>query len=231
MGRNRPKFVTGEIYHIFNRGVEKRDIFKNSADVRRFFESMVVFNTTKPIGSLRDFYEFQEIRKANPSQWSDHWEKREKLVEFIAYCLNPNHKHLVVMQRVDGGVSELMKRLGGGYTRYFNDRYERTGALFQGKFKAVHIATNEQLLHVSAYVNLNYRVHRYPQIKADLTKSSWSEYVGECSERVCNKDIVLDQFKNTDEYKQFSLSSLQEIIERRYEEKEEEDEVGRWLLR
>ena len=74
------------------------------------------------------------------------------LVEIVAYCLNPNHYHLIVKQISEKGIERFMQKIGTGYTNYFNKRYERSGALFQGKFKSIHIDSNEYLLHLSVYV-------------------------------------------------------------------------------
>lgn len=109
-----------------------------------------------------------------------------------------------------------MKRIGG-YTWYFNNKYERNGSLFQGVFKSMHIDSNEYLLHVSAYVNLNDRVHKLDGGYSALvqSKSSWKEYVDEGVGGICDKEIVLGQFRNADEYKQFALSSLDSIMKRK----------------
>jgi len=124
------KFANGEFYHIFNRGVDKRNIFSEEYDIYRFLKSMELFNSTEPIGSI---YEktFTDKKFGRPTSKSD---KSDKLVEFVCFCLNPNHYHVILEQITEGGISELMKRLGGGYTKYFNEKYKRTGSLFQGRF-------------------------------------------------------------------------------------------------
>ena len=73
----------------------------------------------------------------------------EKLVNITCYCLNPNHYHFILEQLVEGGISEFMKRLGGGYSNHYNKKYKRSGALFQGKFKSVYIESNKQLTFLS----------------------------------------------------------------------------------
>jgi putative transposase len=187
-------FLNDEIYHIFNRGTDKRNIFNDSFDLQRFFLSMNCFNNEEPIKSLWD------LRGRTP--------QGNKLVEFICYCLNPNHYHFMFKQLMDGGISEFMKRIGGGYTLYFNERNKRSGVLFQGKFKAVHISNNVQLLHTSAYINLN---NMTKTSAFNLSKSSWYEYTGEEKTNFCYKEIILDQFKTTHEYKEFALSTLKDI--------------------
>ena len=110
----------------------------------------------------------------------------------------------------------------------FNNKYKRSGSLFQGVFKDVHIDSNTYLLHVSAYVNLNDRVHKLGGEAAKLVKSmsSWEEYTNKKIKGICKKDIILGQFGSVSEYKKFALSSLELIKER----KEELRNLGEFLL-
>lgn len=211
----KPKLLNGEYYHIYNRGVDKRNIFMDSYDLARFFQCMDEFNTVNPIGSL---YESSFLDSSVRAM-----RRNKNLVQFIAYCLNPNHYHFIIKQIANGGIAEFMKRLNGGYTWYFNNKYKRSGALFQGRFKAVHAGTNEYLLHLSAYVNLNNLVHKLPLggSTAKLVKSSWEEYEREESHSgFCKTGVILEQFKNKVEYKQFTKSSLADIIDRKERKKE-----------
>lgn len=203
------KLANNEYYHIFNRGVDKRKIFSDYEDVCRFFQSMEEFNTLEPIGSIFE----NSLRK---KKYGHSVSKQINLVDFVCYCLNPNHYHFVLKQLVDNGIEKFMHRLGNGYTKYFNHRYERIGSLFQGRYKAVHINSNEYLLHVSAYVNLNDRVHRFGH---SVSKSSWDEYVKNDNNSFCEKGIILRQFRNSSEYREFAESSLIDIQERKDMEK------------
>jgi putative transposase len=151
---------------VFNRGVDKRKIFLDQQDLERFFQSMKEFNTLEPIGSI---YE-NSFRKN--SKLGDPISKFPKLVDFICYCLNPNHYHFILKQNIDNGIEKFMHRLGIGYTMFFNKENERSGALFQGRYKAIHIDSNEYLLHLSAYVNLNERIH---ELGDSISKSSWKQ--------------------------------------------------------
>lgn len=204
MATKRLSFAKKEFYHIYNRGVDKRNIFEDYEDMERFFESMREFNTVEPIGSLF------EVSFNN----SDYKKEKKSLVNFIAFCLNKNHYHFILEQVIDNGISEFMKRLGG-YTWYFNNKYERSGSLFQGPFKAVHINSNEYLLHLSAYINLNNKVHG---LGGETPKSSWEEYIGS-QKGLCKKEIVLGQFKDALEYKKFAEDSLDYIREKKEMEK------------
>ncbi len=110
-----------------------------------------------------------------------------------------------------------MKRIGGGYTNYFNCKYKRSGALFQGKFKSVHIKTNAHLLYLSAYVNKNYNIHGY---RADTWEfSSLPDYLGKRKDDLCNKGVILEKFKNSEDYADFASKNALHMEERKEDEK------------
>ena len=202
-------FTEGEYYHIYNRGVDKRNIFVNNEDHVRFLLGMKEFNVLDPIGSI---YENSFIKELPGHKIH----KQKPLVNFIAFCLNPNHYHFILQQATEKGIEKYMHRLGTGYTKYFNNKYKRGGVLFQGKFKAINIDSNEYLLRLSAYINLNYLVHK---LGSSASKSSWNEYIA-TQKGICNKRIILNQFKNVDEYKNFATDSLKDILERKQSDKE-----------
>jgi len=155
-------------YHIYNRGVDKRDIFMNKADLDRFALSVKEFNTVNPIGSIKDLMIARkgdsDVGRPNP------------LVSIVCFCFNPNHFHFIVKQEADGGISEFFKRLLGGYTKYFNLIHHRNGALFQGRFKSNLIDDDAYFLKIRPYTHLNYLVHNIPKEKKHLVLSSEKEY-------------------------------------------------------
>lgn len=216
MSIRKVEFATENFYHIYNRGVEKRTIFEGYFDTKRFFQSMILFNSVEPIGSI---YEHAFPLSKNKKI------KSEPLVGIVAYCLNPNHFHLILTPKVDKGIQTFMHRLGTGYTMYFNEKYKRDGSLFQGVFKATHIDSNEYLLHVSVYVNLNDRIHQLGGEASKLVKSSWNEYTSKDAGDIgiCERDIIIGQFKSPVKYKKFALSALDSIIKRKMKEKEWQD--------
>ena len=201
---NREPFANGEFYHVYNRGVDKRKVFLTDADFVRFLKGMDEFNSVDPIGSLY-------AKSFEKEKLSGSTAKSEDLVDVVAYCLNSNHFHFILRQVSENGISEFMKRLSGGYTWYFNNRLKRSGTLFQGRFKAIHVDYNPYLLHLSAYVNLNNLAHNISR----TYRSSWSEYNGEDNKGVCKKDIILDQFDGMNEYIRFAEETLKNIIERK----------------
>ena len=205
-------FTNNEYYHIYNRGVDKRTVFEDTEDLERFLLSLTDFNSPEAIGSIYG----NSFKKELVSEGL--------LVNIIAYCLNPNHFHLILEQTSDKGVEKFMQRLGTGYTMYFNNKYKRNGTLFQGRFKAKHINNNEYLIPLSVYVNLNNRIHQLGGSTSklvDLVKNSWEEYTNsDFHETFCKKDIILDQFKNKADYKKFALDLLPSFIESKVEQKE-----------
>lgn len=215
MARRKKVFAINEYYHVYNRGVEKRKIFRDRYDVDRFLQSMIAFNTINPVGSLRKVYE-QKNRGLTPVE-STGRKKEEQLVDIVAYCLNPNHFHLLLYEKTEGGISEFMKRVLGGYTWYFNNKYKRSGTLLQGRFQSSHVDSNEYLLHVSVYVNLNFCVHQYKKNVLQNILSSFDEYrsLKKKQPEICTKESILGQFKNKKAYVEFAEQSLIGICERK----------------
>ncbi|OHB09890.1 MAG: hypothetical protein A3H60_02710 [Candidatus Zambryskibacteria bacterium RIFCSPLOWO2_02_FULL_44_12b] len=202
------KFAEGEVYHIYNRGVDKRSIFQTPKDMSRFFEGMDLFNNLDSIGSLE-----RTVASRHGVSTKEVLDK-DRLVKFIAYCLNHNHFHFLLEQITEKGIERFMHKLGMGHSKYINAKYKRSGALFQGSFKAVHIDSNDYLLHASVYVNLNNRVHNYKH--GVLTKSSWEEYVTNNKvSNFCKKSTVLEQFKSREDYKNFAEDTLKDIVRKK----------------
>ena len=153
-------FSIDEHYHVYNRGTDKRVIFQDDHDYRRFIALLYLCNGTSAIDLYEHFQEgrtFLELYKIN---------RGEKIVDIGAYCLMPNHFHLILREAVEGGISLFMKKLGTSYAMYFNATNQRTGALFEGKFKARHADRDEYLKYLFAYVHLN---------PVKLIDSKWNE--------------------------------------------------------
>ena len=234
------KFVNDEYYHIYSRGVDKREIFMDEKDFTRFLKGMKKFNRIDAIGSLRDEDKLQ-TRSVCSDRHFVSGDSPNPLVEIICYCLNPNHYHFILKQITDKGISKFMHKLEMGYAKYFNAKYDRSGSLFQGEFKDVHINTNEYLLWLSGYVNGNDRIHnttRSVQLDRKQTPSvgdfrhsvsvsnwQWSSYPDYLSLRngtLCNQEemkIILDQFPNVKEYKKFVEVVIKESRKRKDIEK------------
>lgn len=196
-------YANGEYYHIYNRGVEKRDIFCDPSDYDRFLISMNLLN------DLNDglMIEWRDFKKCNQNASLDEFlklgfRKRKPLVEIVAYCLNPNHYHFILKQVCDAGVEKYLHKLGTSYTKYFNNKHKRSGVLFQGAYKAIQIDTNEYLLHLSAYVNKNNFIHGYSE-NNNWEYSSLPEFLGTRDNGLVSYGIITDQFTSRKEYSEF----------------------------
>jgi putative transposase len=202
-GRKVP-LITNQFYHVLNRGVGSQPIFLNKRDYQRMWESAFYYQNKKPVLSYSHFLRLPTKQR---DEFLERLQAQSKfLVEIIALCLLPNHFHLLLKQVKDNGISLFMANLTNSYTRYFNTKNERIGHLFQGKFKAVMIETDEQLLHVSRYIHLNpYSSYLVRNLnKLDIySYSSLPEYLGISSANFFQKEIILDQFKNISAYKKF----------------------------
>ncbi len=163
MAFKRPQLVNGEIYHVVIRGVGDSLLFKDKNDYYRGIFSLYEFNTTSPI-EIRKQREKRKITKASGDRISA--DTRELLVEIWAFWFMPNHIHLLVKQIKDRGITQFMRKLGVGYAAYFNKKYNRMGHLFQGRFRAVHIKDDKQLITVFVYIHTN---------GISLIEPSWKE--------------------------------------------------------
>lgn len=201
-GRPTP-LVTNEIYHVFNRGIDHRPTF---TDRRTFIRALKVINLYRfasPSISLSSFLRLSRQRRDDIL--NNLQNKSETLVEFISYCLMPNHFHFLLKQNRKNGIAKFMSNFQNSYTRYFNIRQNRIGPLFLDQFKAVRLQTDEQLLHVSRYIHLNpyssFIVKKLDEIEL-YSWSSFPEYLGK-KKRFCNLDLILSFFKRKKDYARF----------------------------
>jgi putative transposase len=136
------KFAFSEYYHIYNKGVDGRDIFLDDKDHKRFLLLLTVCNDTSPI-------EVREIKRRKGKMVR----RGETLTDIGAYCLLPNHFHMLVRERLDGGISRFIQKVSTAYTMYFNKRHRRSGPLFQGTFRSNHAEKDEYLKYLFSYIH------------------------------------------------------------------------------
>ena len=188
----RTEFANYEYYHIYNRGVDKREVFLDERDYGRFLEGICDFNNN--LNREERLRKAEKSELTSESELSSDFSAEPKLVDIICYCLNPNHYHFILKQNSDKGIEKFMHKLSTGYTNYFNKKNNRSGSLFQGRYKSIYVASNEYLLLLSTYVNANHEIHGYPE-KA-WAYSSYLDYIGKRDSKLCDKEIILDQFGN-----------------------------------
>jgi len=200
-------FQSGNYYHIYNRGVDKREVFGDKYDYLRFLESLQYFNSTENIGSLYERnYLTRKLKKAAVDKKSDFQLEvglqGKPLAEIICYCLNPNHFHLLLKQLIEDGIAKFMQKISIGYTKYFNEKYNRSGVLFQGKYKAVEVLSEEQICYISAYINGNAEIHQIAKAE-NWPWSSCLDYLGKRDGKLCQLKEILREFENVKDYRNY----------------------------
>ena len=139
-----------ELFHVLNRGVEKRQVVLDDKDRLRFVHDLFVFNDRN-----------QALNYILPGRHT--LRPRKLLVHIHAFCLMPNHYHLLLSNAIENGVPLFMKKLNMGYAKYFNEKYDRSGALWQGKYKRIRIERDAHLLYIPYYIHLNPLDISFPQ--------------------------------------------------------------------
>lgn len=145
MASRKIPLITGEYYHIYNRGLSQLVPFKNKREVLSFSRALIYYTQFKPPRR----FSFEKKFKDKTLRYE------ERLVSILAYCVMPNHFHLLLKQEMDDGISIYLQRLTLSFVRYYNVLHKRKGPVFESKFKAVRIESENQLLHVSRYIHLN----------------------------------------------------------------------------
>src|SRR3989338_1715779 len=210
-------FSANEIYHVLNRGVDKRKIFIDDGDYSRFLHDLFEFNDTEQVNNtaycFRNRPNFNDIA----SRYIGVREKkpRKLLVDVLAFCLMPNHYHLLLKPNFDDGVTQFMKKLNIGYAKYFNEKYERSGALFQGRFKAIQVTEEAHFIHLPYYIHFNPLDLKTPEWRERKLKdpttaikflgeyrwSSHLDYLGKKNfPSVTQRDFLLEFFGGTKGY-------------------------------
>lgn len=206
-GMRNIQFVNDEYYHIYNRGYGKQDIFLSDRDRSRFLFNLLCFQSPVVFSNLdRHPFNVQHpvlnkeglgLEKAELDEIVKH-----RFVELNVFAFMPNHFHSIVRQVGDGGISRYMQRALNSYTKFFNKKYERSGHLFQGPYQVVPVESNEQLLYLSAYIHRNVReIGGWEDKEHEYPWSSYQDYVGKDRwGELLKRDVILDQFRNPDEY-------------------------------
>lgn len=202
--------AVGEYYHIFNRGNYKQSIFKDERDWARFLFLIIYLQSpvnfpqiSRTISSFVKSQAFDiETNKINEII-------NLRYVELVEFALMPNHFHLIVHEKEENGITRYMHRILTSTTKCFNTKYQTSGHLFQGPYKAVHIEDNDQLLYLSAYIHRNPReLKSWKNKEHEYFWSSYKDYLGKNRwPGLLKTDIILDQFKDQNEYKTFIETS------------------------
>lgn len=204
MPSRRDIFINGGIYHIYNKTLDHKNIFKTSQVAERLLDLIYYYRSCRSdlrysmFVKLRGQIKLDRIKQIeNPENFK---------VEILSYCIMPNHFHILIKQIKENGIVRFTGDIVNAITRYFNVLANRKGPLFLTQFRSRRILTREQLIHVSRYIHLN----PYSSgVVTDLGKledypySSLGEYLGKTSRHLCEINVVLKQFVKRETYRKF----------------------------
>ena len=204
-------FSIEENYHIYSRGHDKRLIFQNEKDYNRFLAIMYLCNNTENI-------HLSDHPSSTLSELLD-IKRKDQLVDIGAYCLMPNHFHLLIHEKTESGISKFMQKILTAYTMYFNKKNERAGTLFSSSFKANHVDKDEYLKYLFSYIHLNPIKLMEPKWKEtgisnkkgaeaflnSYSYSSFPDYTNQerKQKNILNKEAFPKYFENIKEFKDF----------------------------
>ena len=206
-----------ELYHVLNRGVDKRQIFMDDRDRARFVHDLWEFNDVQFVDNVRHrLPTLSSSRKNIPLSSTDFvspYFAKERIVDLHGWCIMNNHYHLLISEKIDGGLTQFIRKLNIGYAKYFNERYERVGTLFQGRTKKILIRTDAHFLHILHYIHLNpldylqkaksWRdgyIQSANKVLAYLSRYRWSSYLDYCKQSnfpsILTTELFADVFSN-----------------------------------
>lgn len=207
MAIRKVNFEAGEFYHIYNRGNSKQKIFHDKSDYERFVSLLFLSN------GINNFNYYNLARDGALYEF----DRGENLVNIAAYCLMPNHFHILITQTPNGSVSKFMQKLTTAYVMYYNEKYEHTGGLFEGKFKSEHVNNDRYLKYLFSYIHLNPAKLKEPKWKEkglvnkksvigfleNYEFSSFCDYEGKGREKeaILNKEAFPNYFPNKKTFK------------------------------
>lgn len=205
------EFGVNEFYHLYNRGTDRRTVFLDTKDHERFMLLLYLANSVTPF-HISNYQGSTSLELFSIK-------KEDTLVDIGAYCLMPNHFHVLAHEKKENGISTFMQKLTTGYTMYFNKKYDRTGALFGGRYKAIHADRDEYLRYLFAYIHLNPvkivdaawkegGIHDKTRAEEHLSSYQYSSYLDHCKSNrienvILNTEAFPDYFQSPVSFKDF----------------------------
>jgi len=212
-----------QIYHVLNRGVDKKQIFLDKQDYLRFIHDLFEFNDKN--WTNNNFHSFHYSTKIKNSNSFQH-KSRELLVDILAFVIMPNHYHLILSPRLENGITIFMRKLNMGYAKYFNQKYNRSGTLFEGRYKSIPIEKESHFIHLPYYIHLNpldliapewreRKIKNFKEVINFLENYRWSshlDYLGKHNfPSVINKEPLLEFFGSEKEYEKLFYEWLKDL--------------------
>ncbi len=217
-------FGVGNYVHVYNRGNKKQAIVKDELDKQHFLQMLFYFNTEiTPPNQFQDLRSNlrlnlnENLNEQNEFIWLDSWMPRKPIVKILAFILMKNHFHLLLEEVVYGGIAKFMQRLGTGMTMYYNTRYQDTGTLFQGSYKAKVVGKDLYLKYLNVYIQVKNGFELYNggfeaamkefdkayKWATEFPYGSLSHYYGKIAMPIVDKDLFLEIFDSPNNYKNF----------------------------
>ncbi len=203
------KFFTGEIYHVFNRSVARQPIFSQQRDCQRILEVIDFYRFHKP--QLK-FSQYHHLPLSQRKDFIDRLHAKDTMIDIFAFCIMPNHIHLLLRQKMDNGIPIFMSMIQNSYAKYFNTKNKRSGALFQSMFKCIRIQDDDQFVHVARYIHLNPLTSFVLQRSDELEAYPWSsfmDYVGKRSIPFLETNTFRGLFPSIEKLKEFTLDQME----------------------
>jgi len=226
-----------ELYHTLNRGVDRREIFLDDQDRFRFIHDLFEFNDQQPAGLTVRSFDYNMLDLRSPTIGSDDKKAvkkvRELLVEIHAFCIMKNHYHLLLSPLVEDGIVQFMRKVNIGYAKYFNKKYARTGALFEGRYKSVLVENETHFAHLPFYIHLNpldfsmpewreWKIDNLAQAQKFLQDYHWSSHLDYLGKKnfpsVTQREFLTKYFDSEGGYAQ--------VFKKRLEGMEKEANIG-----
>lgn len=190
------EYEEGGYYHVYNRGVEKRAIFLDDEDYQKFIGYLKVYLSHLPLQGLT--LKDESGRTIPPSRKLNNYAEE---IQLIAYCLMPNHFHLMLKQCTEYGMAKFMQSILTKYVIYFNKKYSRVGGLYQGVYKTVHITNENQFTYLTKYIHRNplpaTPTRSHLEGLRDYKYSSYGNYLGLFKQSWVHPDDILSYFSKS----------------------------------
>lgn len=217
-------YTVGDFVHIFNRGIRQMPIVNSESDKWRFLKVLRYLNSE--CFSKNIFRELDFLMKSadfQMFQWPKNWPEYKPLVKIVAYCLMPNHFHLLLKEIIKGGISKFMHRFGTALTKYFDIKYEETGRIFQGSYRGKTVSGEIKNLHyLDAYIHVFNPMELYAggiekslkefdqafNYALDYPFCSLGESFGRRKLGIVERDILKEAFPELKIYKEFAYDAL-----------------------
>lgn len=216
-------FTVGSYVHVYNRGNRKQAIVHDTKDRWRFLQMLYYFNNRfSPENIFRELHKLWKSDFHRQFSWPQHWRERKPIVKILSFSLLENHFHLLLKEIKEGGITMFMRKLGTGMTNYYNVKYQESGRLFQGAYKARLVDKDNYLKYLSVYIQFKNILELYPGGEEGALKNfdrafefalqypygSLADYADDRNSPIIDKDLLGELFSKKKDYKNFCKDCL-----------------------